>query len=393
MSETNRRVFLGTALASAASYSRILGANDRIRLGGIGTGQRCQYLLSLLNKIPNNDVVAICDVYEPHRTAATTKYATTDAKQYVDYREVLDRKDIDAVVIGTPDHWHVPITIAAVGSGKDVYCEKPVTHTLEESQPLLNAVRESQRVVQTGTQQRSWEHYLAAKEMIHSGKLGQVTLVRTYWYQNHIANQSRVPIDVSKLDWKRFLGSAKDRPFDADQYAHWRWYWDFGGGALTDLFIHWVDVAQWFLEDDMPLRATATGTVALLKERQTPDTMSAALRYRSAIVEFDCALLGYLEGGGLMFRGTEASMRLHRRGFAVYKEIPAYTEKYESEPPIAEMLSKQEGTIAHMQNFVDCMRSRKTPNAPVEVGIAAARAGHVANLAMRGTGVWNAPAV
>ncbi len=390
MDSSHRRVFLGTALATAASYSRILGANDRVRVGAIGTGQRCQYLLSILNKLGGNDVVAICDVYEPHRDLAKQKYAMADAKLYVDHRELLDRKDIDAVVIGTPDHWHVPITIASVRSGKDVYCEKPVTHSLEESEPLLAAVRESKRVVQTGTQQRSWEHYLAARDLIRSGKLGQITLVRTYWYQNHITNQSKVPIDVTKLDWKRFLGSAKDRPFDADQYAHWRWYWDFGGGAMTDLFIHWVDVAQWFLDDDMPLRATANGTVALLKERQTPDTMSAALRYRSAIVEFDCALLGYVEGGGLMFRGTEAAMRLHRRGFSVYKEIPAYSETYEPEVPILEMKSKQDGAIAHMQNFLDCMRTRATPNAPIEVGVAAARAGHVANLAMRGTGVWNA---
>jgi predicted dehydrogenase len=259
---TNRRRFLGAAIATAASYGRILGANDRIRVGGIGTGSRGQYLLSNVAQIEGAEIVALCDVYEPHRLRAKSRYAPS-ASDTVDHRELLKRTDIDAVVVATPDHWHVPIIIDAVRAGKDVYCEKPVTHRLEEGDPLIAAVKESKRVVQTGTQQRSWAHYMHAKELIDAGELGQVTFIRTYWYQNHIANQDTGPeIDTSKLDWKRFLGAASDRPFDADQYSHWRWYWDFGGGAMTDLFIHWVDVAQWYLADDMPTLATATGVKA-----------------------------------------------------------------------------------------------------------------------------------
>lgn len=385
--KASRRVFIGAALATASSYGRILGANDRIQVGAIGTGQRCQYLLSLLNKLGNNDIVAVCDVYEPHRSEATAKY-TQNARNCVDYHEVLDRKDIDAVVIGTPDHWHVPITIAAVRAGKDVYCEKPVTHTIEQGEPLIAAVHETQRVVQTGTQQRSWEHYLQAKQIIAEGTLGQITFIRTYWYQNHIAHQEDVHIDTDKLDWKQFLGPVSYRPFDADQYAHWRWYWDFGGGAMTDLFVHWVDVAQWFMGQDMPQRATATGFKALLMQRQTPDTMSAALLYPGFLVEFDSALLGYIEGGGLMFRGTKAAMRLHRRGFTVYPEIPRYSENYEPDNASIIVKSQHDGALDHMANFLDCMRTRKAPNASVEIGVAAARAGHIANLAMRGDGVW-----
>ena len=389
MTTTNRRVFLTAAVATAASYNRILGANDRIRVGAIGTGQRCQYLLSVLNKIGSNEIVATCDVYEPHRLAAKEKYAVADAKDYGDHRQILDRNDIDTVVIGTPDHWHVPITIASVQAGKDIYCEKPVTHRIEEGDSLIAAVRESKKVVQTGTQQRSWPHYLQAKDLITSGQLGQVTFIRTYWYQNHVANQtSGVAVDLSKLDWKRFLGTAPERPFDADQYAHWRWYWDFGGGAMTDLFVHWVDVAQWFTGEDMPVRATATGMKAILKQRQTPDTMSAALQYPNTVVEFDSALLGYIEGGGLMFRGTKAALRLHRRGMALYPEMPSYSESFEPTNPLLQVKSKQDGAIDHMQNFLDCIRSRATPNAPVEVGVAAARAGHIANFALRGNGVW-----
>jgi predicted dehydrogenase len=387
----NRRRFVTGALATAVSASRVLGANETIRIGAIGTGGRCQYLLSVLNKIGGNEVVAVCDVYEPRRAEAKAKYATADAREYTDYRQLLERKDIDAVVIGTPDHWHVPVTIAAVRAGKDVYCEKPVTHTLEEGAPLIAAVKETKRVVQTGTQQRSWDHYKEAKELIASGTLGPVSFVRTYWYQNHIpsASAARRQVDTSKLDWKQFLGSAADRPFDSDQFLNWRWYWDFGGGAMTDLFVHWVDVVHWFTGEDMPSRATATGVRAILKQRQTPDTMSAALSYPSAVVEFDSALLGFIEGGGILFRGPKAAMRLHRSGFTVFNEISSYSEKYEPDAAAMQVKSKGDGTLAHMRNFLDCMRSRETPNAPVEVGVSAARAGHVANIALRGTGVWN----
>src|SRR5664279_5754639 len=387
----HRRQFVRAALVTAASYGRILGANDRIRIGAIGTGGRGQYLLSQLKLAEQNEIVACCDVYEPRRLEAKSKYATPDAQLYLDYREILDRKDIDAVVIGTPDHWHVPITIASVRAGKDVYCEKPVTHSIEEGAGLVAAVRDSKRVVQIGLQQRSWEHFAQARQEILAGRLGQVTLIRTYWFQNHIPSMGQVPsFDMSKLDWKRFLGSATDRPFDPDQYANWRWYWDFGGGAMTDLFVHWVDVAHWIMGADMPERATANGFTAVLAQRQTPDTMSAALTYPGhALVEFDCALLGYIEGGGLMIRGTKAAMRLWRGGYNVYQEFPRYSEDPQPSEPVLQVKSKIDGTVSHMKNFVDCMASRKTPNCPIEVGVSAARAGHVANLALRGNGVWN----
>jgi predicted dehydrogenase len=388
MAELNRRVFMGAALATASSYGKILGANDRVRVGAIGTGSRCQYLMSVLNKVGGNEIVAVCDVYEPHRQEAKTKF-THDAAEYGNYQELIARNDIDAVVIGTPDHWHVPITTYAVGSGKDVYCEKPVTHTLAEGDGLIKAVQDSKRVVQTGTQQRSWEHYIQARDIIVGGGLGQVTLIRTYWYQNHIPSHANpLQFDTSKLDWKGFLGTAADRPFDPDQYGNWRWYWDFGGGAMTDLFVHWVDVAHWFTGENMPERATATGRKAILMQRQTPDTMSAALLYPSSVVEFDSALLGYIEGGGLMFRGTKGAMRLHRRGFVVYDEIPTYSENFEPDKARLEVKSTHAGDLDHMKNFLECIHSRKIPNAPVEAGVAAARAGHVANYALRNQGVW-----
>ena len=344
----HRRQFVRAALVTAASYSRVLGANDRIRVGAIGTGGRAQYLLSVLKKQEGNDIVACCDVYEPRRTQAKTQFGTPDASLHVDYREILDRKDIDAVVIATPDHWHVPIVTQAVRAGKDAYCEKPITHAIEEGEPLIAAVRDSKRVVQVGLQQRSWDHFAQARQDILDGKLGQVTLIRTYWYQNHIPSNGRIPsFEMEKLDWKRFLGAVSDRPFDPDQFGNWRWYWDFGGGAMTDLFVHWVDVAHWMMNSDSPTRATATGLKAVLLQRQTPDTMSAALAYSgNVVVEFDSALLGYIEGGGLMIRGTKAAMRLWRGGYAIYGELRGYSERPDPSNPIAEVKSGPDGTIA-----------------------------------------------
>ena len=389
-SNASRRTFITGAAATAASYNRILGAADNIRIGAIGTGGRWGALYDALQKSGGNEIVAVCDVYEPRRLQNKARTAA-GATDHVDYREILDRKDIDAVVIATPDHWHVRIATDAVRAGKDAYCEKPVTHLLSEEEPLRTAVRETKRILQVGLQQRSWEHYIAAKkDVIDAGVLGQITFIRTYWYQNHnAATGGRTPnFDTTKLDWKRFLGPVADRPFDADQFANWRWYWDFGGGAMTDLFVHWVDVAQWYMGADKPLRATATGVKALLQRRQTPDTMSAALSYPASLVEFDSALLGYIEGGGLMFRGTKAAMRLHRAGYEVYNEIPNYSEAFQTPPAVMKGRSARDGVIDHMQNFLDCVRSRNEPNAPVEVGVSAAHAGHVANLAMRGNGVW-----
>ncbi|MGO4883562.1 MAG: Gfo/Idh/MocA family protein [Bryobacteraceae bacterium] len=381
---TDRRKFIKAAALTAASYSRILGANDRIRIGGIGTGGRCQYVLSLLNKTSNAQIVALCDVYQPHLDEATKKLAP-EATQFNDYRKVLELPDVDAVVIGTPDHWHVPIAIAAVGAGKDVYVEKPVTHHIEEGEPLIQAVAESKRIVQTGMQQRSWPHFQQARDIVASGALGQVALIRTYWYQNYLLGRDKPkPIDTSKLDWKMFLGAAPDQPFDAERYRNWRWFWDFGGGSLTDLFLHWVDVAHWCMSSDTPIDAQAAGGKYLIPEFQWPDTVNAALHYPgNFMVTFDCSLLGYLEGGGLMFHGTKALMRLHRSGFAVYPEQTRYTELPDLKNVTEEVQSTHDGTIEHVQNFLDCIRSRNTPNAPVAVGVAAARAGHLGNQALR----------
>jgi predicted dehydrogenase len=383
----DRRHFLKTAAfaATAFSQSRVWGANDRIRVGAIGTGGRCQYLMSLLNAVGGNEIVAVCDVYEPHRDEAKAKLAPS-AQVYSDYRKVLDDRSIDAVVIGTPDHWHVPITVAALQAGKDVYVEKPVTHSLAESEPLAKAVEDSKRVVQSGMQQRSWPHFIEAKALIDSGALGQIPFIETHWYQNHIPDHGGEPsIEADKLDWKVFLGSAPDQPFNARRYADWRFYWDFGGGALTDLFTHWVDVVHWYMNCDTPAQAFAQGSRYVLPERECPDTLSASYLYPNFEVVYNGSLIGYLEGGGLTFRGTKGMLKIDRSSYAFYTEGNHYTEDMRLLKPVQEAKSTGDGGKNHMQNFLDCIGDRKTPNAPISVGISAARPGHLGNISLRET--------
>lgn len=383
---TNRRQFLtSTAAAATLPRSTVLGANDRIRIGAIGTGNRCRYLLSLLQNIPGNQVVALCDVYAPHLEEARLKFASY-ATLYSDYRKLIDDKQVDAVVIGAPDHWHTPMTVAAVQAGKDVYCEKPVTHTLEEGEVLGSAVTASKRVVQVGMQQRSWPHIVEAKTIVDSGALGQITFIETHWYQNYVQRRFIPPdIDESKLDWKMFLGSAPAQPFDPYRYTNWRYYWDFGGGALTDLFTHWIDVVQWYMDSNVPASASVTGGRYKLQRQECPDTLCASYLYPGKFqVIFHTSLVSVLAGGGITLRGTNAMLRVERDGYAVYPEPTAYTESLEL--PLAQRqvrLAHVDGTREHLMNFLDCVRSRRLPNAHVAVGIDAARPGQMGNLSYR----------
>jgi predicted dehydrogenase len=380
-----RRDFLvSSAAASLLAPGRILGANDRIRIGLIGTGGRCQYLAGLVKNLPGTEVVAACDVYEPRRLEAAQKMGPP-CEPVADYRAVLDRSDIDAVIIGAPDHWHVPMTLEAVAAGKDVYVEKPVTHKVEEGEKLIAAVEKSRRVVATGTQQRSWDHYLLAKEIIDSGRLGQITLVECYWYQNYLRRpRPDREIEFAKLDWERWLGAAPKRAFDPIVYRRWRFFWDFGGGIFTDLMTHWIDVIQWFLASPAPSAVQALGATHALKTLECPDTVNAALQFpKNFTVVYNGTMIGSLDGGGIIFRGSEAMMKLTRDGFAVYREgfIPAENTAL-PEPSIA-VKSTGDGTSANLKNWLDCVRSRAVPNANVRAGVEAARTSHLANQAMR----------
>jgi predicted dehydrogenase len=380
----NRRDFLrNSAILTALSTSRILGANERVRIAGLGTGGRCSYLLGLASKA-GAEIVALCDVYEPRRLAAQEKLAPAARADYVDYREVLDRKDVDAVIIGSPDHWHVAMTLDAIQSGKDVYVEKPVSHTIAEGERLEKAVGGSRQVVQVGYQQRSWEHFQAGREVVASGKLGKITLILASWYQDYLSRpRGASPVDTQKLNWKRFLGSAPEQPFDPLRFTEWRWFWDFGGGHLTDLYSHYGDVIQWYMGQDSPKTAQAMGGRNALPAFECPDTINAAYEYPGFNVVYDGSLVGSLEGGNIVFRGSNAMMKINRDGFAVYPERVVPFEKTQYPEPVIAMRSLGDGTVDHIKNFLDCVRSRKTPNADVRSAVAAARAAHLGNLAYR----------
>jgi len=371
-----RRNFIIASGMTALASTRVFGANDTIRLGVLGAGQRARGLMEDAMRAGPCQFVAVSDVYGPSLDAAKEKskgLATT----HLDYREVLD-KDIDAVIIGSPDHWHVPMTIDALKAGKDVYLEKPVTHTVEEGATLTHAVRSSKQVLQCGMQQRSWTHFRDAVELIHGGSLGKVVQVRTYWWQNYQQNWASAPkpVDQQALDWKRWLGSAPDQAFTDDKFHHWRWYWNFGGGGMTDLFTHWIDVVHWAMKADQPRQAVMIGDKYIYEEWDCPDTIQAAFRYPGFDVVYEGMMSSSIDDGGLEFRGTEATLKINRDGFAVYRE-----GVHDDKNPVLSERSVLDGTISHMANFFDCIKSRKDPNAPVETGVAAARAGQIGNLA------------
>jgi len=384
----DRRSFLIAGGLTALASTRAFGANDRLRIGVIGAGGRMR---GLLNSAENTgvpfEIVSVCDVYTPRREEVKSRTSAAAATTCVDYNDVLNDKSIDAVIIATPDHWHVRVARAALAAGKDVYLEKPVTHTLEEGEALEKSVRSSRQILQCGMQQRSWPHFRNAVDLIQGGALGQVTQVRTYWWQNYGSNWVPKPVDAAQLDWKQWLGGAPDQPFTLEKYSHWRWYWSFGGGAMTDLFAHWIDVVQWAMKADQPTMALMLGDKYVFKDWECPDTIQAAFRYPSFDVVYEGMMSSSIDDGGLEFRGKEATLKINRSGMSIFHE----NVKGDRNPVLKEE-SVEDGTILHMANFFDCIKTRKEPNAPVETGIAAARAGHVGNLAYHRGGVTAWPA-
>ncbi|MBI4164308.1 MAG: Gfo/Idh/MocA family oxidoreductase [Acidobacteria bacterium] len=390
-SNKSRRDFLkksaigaaGTAVLGGWGNPRVLGANDRIRVAILGSGGRARGVGNIFTQSPDCEIVAICDVYQPNLEEGM-KLATKDGKSYLDYREVLDRKDIDAVLIGSPDHWHKQMMIDAVRAGKDAYLEKPIIHSIPEGAEMVRAVEETKRVVQTGTQQRSWDHYILGKQLVESGKLGKVIYVHTYWYQNLVRYRAAASqVDISKLDWKRWLGSAPDQPFDWLKFRFWRHYRDFAGGILTDLLTHWIDVIQWYLGEPAPKSVSTMAQRYILKEWDWPDAVTASMEFPGDfMVTFTGAYHASIGDGGIEFRGTQATLIIDREHMAVYSEGQKWIPNSTFPPTEIFVRSEHDGTIDHVKNFLECVRSRKTPTAPVQVGFEAARTGWLANIAL-----------
>jgi predicted dehydrogenase len=301
------------------------------------------------------------------------------AAKHPDYRRLLDDRETDAVVIGSPDHWHLRMAQDAVAAGKDVYLEKPVSRTLEEGEAFLK-LAQGRQVVQTGTQQRSWEHFALGKQIVDSGKLGQVTFVHTYWHQR-MGTGPFSAVDPAKLDWKAWLGPAPDQPFDPERFFRWRHFRDFGGGVLTDLLTHWIDVVHWYLGVDTPATAVVTAANHRLKTLEWPDTVTATLEYAKGFMATHTGTYASsIDDGGIEIRGDRATLKVDRERLAVYSEDSRKGQPWRHTPePELLVRSIADGTAAHLSNWLDCIRSRRAPSAPVEAGVLAARAAHVAN--------------
>ncbi len=387
----NRRKFLknsamgmGSSLFLRAGLptEKVLGANDRIRIGAIGTGGRTRYLMTMLKRLPGNDQVAVCDVYEP-RIQEAAEIAGGGTRQYHDYRQLLDNKEIDAVVIGSPDHWHKQMTLDAVKAGKDVYVEKPISHSIEEGAEMVRLVEASKQVVQTGTQQRSWEHYILGKQIVDSGKLGQITFAQAFWYQNYAAQKRIKDLKADQLNWKQWLGSAPDQALTPEKFYLWRWFWDFGGGALTDLMTHWIDVIQWYMGTPAPRTALTSGNV-YASPWECPDTINCVLEYpRNYTVVYTGTMVSSINDGGLEIRGSQATLKVDRQHLAVYSEESKNTQGVNGPEPEILIRSQGDGTLTHLKNFLDCVRSRKNPNANIRIAHEAARASHIGNLSLK----------
>lgn len=398
-----RRSFMQTATASTlgaaalgAPAANVLGANEVLNVGLIGTGGRCRRLMQALAKVPNVRMAAVCDVYEPNLDLAR-KIADPKAFATANYHEVLRRKDIDAVLIGAPDHWHVPMTVDACAAGKDVYVEKPLTHNLEEGQRVIDAQNRNKRIVLVGTQQRSMPQFIRAQELIRAGRLGRIHKVHLTWNRNtDRVRRGDENIDATKLDWKAFLGNAPQQPFDAYRFRNWRWFWDFGNGILTDLMVHFIDVVHWYLELDHPLKATTIGDNYTSQGIwETPDTIQTLLVYPNELqVYFEGTFCNARNGAMLEFMGEDATLYLDRGRFELHPERGRgkYEEMVVGQGPRGRDFYEQpDGELLHVQHWVDCMRTRRRPNTPAEAGVSAAAAAHLGNRALRTNQVVNWP--
>ena len=394
MEKDNRREFFRTVsgLTSAAalgmtagSYSRILGANETVQLGVIGLGDRGTHVMGLFLHNPGVRVVAICDVFGQKIDAAKQK--VPEARTFSDYRKLLESQGLDAVLIATPDHWHTRIAIDALQSGRDVYVEKPLTRTIEEGPLVVKAARENNRVCQVGMQQRSAKHYLQAKEKyFDSGKIGAVTLARTWWYGNswHLRKApASLQTKPQDLDWAAFLGPAKWRDYDGQQYFNWRAYLDFGGGQVTDLFTHWIDVVHMFMGQDVPSSAVAAGGIYHYRDGRTaPDTINVLLQYsgqQEFTATFEATLVPGIRGEAIEMCGTGGRLWIDRSRYEFYPvgaKEPAEVVKAEVVEGVNDSL-----TQSHVNNFLECMRSRRRPNGDVLIGHRSAQASHLGNLA------------
>lgn len=383
----HRRTFTTSALTSLAtlglsakSYARIQGANDRIRLGGIGPGDRGSGRVAAAQKL-GADIVALADVNKGLLDLAQKRLAAPVEKTYVDYHDLLARKDIDGVIIATPDHLHHDCLLDAVRAGKDAYIEKPLARTIEEGENMVAKVKASKQIVQVGNQRRSGDHFKKARDIVASGGIGEIRFVRIWDFRYRPVDpyikrsQDQKLFAPELIDWPKFLGKAPKRPYDAKRASGWRWFWDYAGGLMTDIGPHWLDVAMWITSSDGPRTVSCNGGKYQNMDWETPDNVHAILDCGTFAIVFMVQFMNGQEHDGGAFYGLEGSIvqENHRNLMVRYdakrKEVESWAITDENTP--------------HMQNWLDCMRSRKQPNSPVELANRVLVGAHLANESFR----------
>lgn len=404
ISSTSRRTFLGAM--TAASYSRVLGANDRIGIGFIGCGLIGLRHIADFKKLPDADLVAVSDIYDA-RTERGIKDCGGAAKGYKDFQQMLDAKDVDAVVISTPDHWHALQTMMACAAGKDVYVEKPMTLFVREGRWMVNAARKHNRVVIVGTQGRSGPHIKDAVPALQNGHIGKIVSVRIGSFRNIMPGFGRPPASEPPpgLDYDMWLGPAPKKPYTLHRCLyHFRWFWDYSGGQMTNLGAHDLDFVHMAMKTKGPSAVyCAGGRYALDDDGETPDTQDAIFEYPGFTVSIairEAAAGG--QRGGTEFFGTKGSMRLGRGGYEVTpdmhiapeRQIPPWSDP-PGHPQPAEIKREPrtearkggdptgEPMLAHARHFLDCIKSRQRPIVDVEDGHQVTAACHLANLSMQ----------
>jgi predicted dehydrogenase len=412
-----RREFIKqtTAVVSttAVSARRIIGANDRVVIGLIGCGGRGLDVARLMRRVPGAEYGAVCDVYAPNAERAKQQL-TTGAPVFGDFRKLLERKEIDAVHIATPDHWHAIPTILACEAGKDVYVEKPLAHNVREGRAMVAAARKHNRIVQTGTQHRSAPHYREVERIVKSGELGEVRFVRVWNYSNLTPDGIGRPSDEAPpedLDWDFYLGPAPKVPFNRARFlSTFRWFWDYAGGTLTDYGTHRFDTVQQVMGVEAPRAVSASGGRFSLKDAgEMPDVMQVTYEYDGFILSYEASNLnahglggrtpemGYYQTRdkddrphGEAYYGTNGALFADRIGFEIYPEPTknALTARQRSKPVEsyrmeAKRYQSKDATDLHTANFIECVRSRKTPNADIEIGHRSTTVPHIGNIAYK----------
>lgn len=402
--EVNRRNFLKTAaLAAGPALISARGANQKVNIGWIGVGTRGNAAIEWLHNAAPNDVAltAVCDTYQGFIARAKTRVKTVwgiEPATYVDYRELLADRNVDAVFIMTPEHLHRDMAVAALQAGKHVYLEKPLAHTIEEGFEIVRAWEQSGKVVQVGTQNRSSSLYRKAKELIDQGMIGQVQYVRAFWYRNSLPNDPAwryiIPAEATaeNTDWDRFLGSAPKRSWSPERYFQWRLYWDYSGGISTDLLVHQTDIVNFMLSKTTPKTCVASGGIYRWHDdRDVPDTLSAIYEYADNFhINYSCFFGNDHYGYGEQVCGNEGTIEVMNR-----QDLYFNAETYHGKAPASIAgrkpihlngkadFGESDGVNNHFRNFIQAVLGNEKVIAPPTVGQQAAISGHMATLSFR----------